>query len=114
MRFSEMSSSLKCREYNRGDNFQSAEIENITAGDLMSEVLVYDRENLLLVTSLNSDQVLRTANMVDALGVLLVNSKIPSERMISLAGELGVALLSTPESMFDTCAALHSLLHKGD
>ena len=112
MRFSEISSSLECREFNRGDNFESAVIENVTAGDLMSEVLVFDKENLLLVTSLNSEQALNTANMVDALGVLLVNSKTPNHVMISLAEELGVALLSTPKSMFDSCAALYNLLHK--
>jgi hypothetical protein len=50
--------------------------------------------------------------MVDALGVLLVNAKTPGTVMISLAEELGVALLSTPESMFDACAALHGLLHE--
>jgi hypothetical protein len=112
MRFSEISSSLKCREFNQGENYESAEVENVTAGDLMSEVLVFDKENLLLVTSLNSEQALNTANMVDALGVLLVNAKTPGTAMISLAEELGVALLSTAESMFDACAALHSLLHK--
>lgn len=112
MHFSEIRNSLECREFNRGDNYESAEIENITAGDLMSEVLVFDKENLLLVTSLNSEQALHTANMVDALGVLLVNSKTPSDVMIALAKEQGVALLSTSKPMFDTCAALHSLLHK--
>ena len=112
MRFSEISSSLKCREFNQGENYENAEIENVTAGDLMSEVLVFDKENLLLVTSLNSEQALNTANMVDALGVLLVNAKTPGTVMISLAEELGVALLSTPKSMFDACAALHHLLHK--
>jgi hypothetical protein len=110
MRFTEISESLKCQEYNQGDNFETGEIEYVTAGDLMSEVLVFDKENLLLVTSLNSEQVIRTANMVDAAGVVLVNSKIPNEQMISLARDFGIVLLSTQNSMFETCAILYKLL----
>ncbi|MDF1567933.1 MAG: DRTGG domain-containing protein [Spirochaetaceae bacterium] len=110
MRFTEIIRCLECQVFNRGDNFETGEIEYVTAGDLMSEVLVFDKENLLLVTSLNSEQVLRTANIVDAIGVVLVNSKIPNEQMISLARDLGVVLLSTQNSMFETCAILYSLL----
>lgn len=112
MRFSEISNGLECMEFNRGDQYGNVEIESVTAGDLMSEVLVYDKENLLLVTALNSEQALRTANMVDALGVLLVNAKTPNEKMIALADDLDISLLSTAGSMFDTCAALHNLLNK--
>jgi len=111
MRFTEISKSLECQEFSQGDHFDSGEIKYVTAGDLMSEVLVFDKENLLLVTSLNSEQVLRTANIVDAAGVVLVNSKIPNEQMISLAQDLGIVLLSTQSSMFETCAILYRLLN---
>ena len=75
-------------------------------------LLVFDKENLLLVTSLNSEQALRTASVVDALGVVLVNSKTPTSLMMSLAKELDISVLSTPKPMFDTCAALHQLLNE--
>lgn len=110
MRFPEISSCLESTEYHRGESFETAEVQNVTAGDLMSEVLVFDKENLLLVTALNSEQVLRTANVVDALGVVLVNGKKPNETMLKLAEELGIALLSTPKSLFDTCVSLHYLI----
>lgn len=109
MRFPEISSCLTCKEYYRGDKFESAEVQSVTAGDLMSEVLVFDRENLLLVTALNSEQTLRTADIVDALGIVLVNGKIPSDGMIRLAEEMGIALLSTSKTLFDTCVALYHL-----
>jgi hypothetical protein len=109
MRFSEISRCLECREYHKGSAYETAEVQNVTAGDLMSEVLVFDKENLLLVTALNSEQTLRTASVVDALGVVLVNGKTPNENMISLARELSISLLSTPNSMFDTCVALSNL-----
>lgn len=109
MRFSEISGCLNCTEYHRGSTWESAEVQNVTAGDLMSEVLVFEKENLLLVTALNSEQTLRTASVVDALGVVLVNGKSPNENMVSLARELSISLLSTPNSMFDTCVALSNL-----
>ena len=110
MRFPEICRALDCTEYNSGKNFSGAEVKNVAAGDLMSEVLVFDLENLLLVTSLNSEQVLRTADMVDAVGVVLVNGKEPSDSMMALARDQGTILLSTDLSMFNACAVLHSLL----
>lgn len=112
MRFSQIKDCLTCKEYFRGDNYDDAEVQNVTAGDLMSEVLVFDRENVLLVTALNSEQALRTASMVDALAVILVNNKVPSPGMISLAEELGTSMFSTGLSMFEACAELHQLLKK--
>ena len=109
MRFADISACLECSEYNRGENYETVEVLNITAGDLMSEVLVFDKENLLLVTALNSEQTLRTANVVDALGVILVNGKRPAEGMIKLAQEMGISLLSTKNSLFDACVALYHL-----
>ncbi|WP_319476505.1 DRTGG domain-containing protein [Marispirochaeta aestuarii] len=114
MRFPDISSCLECEEYHRGDNYESAEVKNVTAGDLMSEVLVFDKENLLLITSLNSEQTMRTAHVVDALGVILVNGKRPSDAMIRLASELGISLLSTKKTLFDTCVALHYLITKAE
>ncbi len=114
MKFSEIYERLSCKEFHRGDNWDNAEILNVTAGDLMSEVLVDELENLILITALNSEQALRTASMVDAVAVVLVNSKEPNRGMISLAEELGITLLSVPYSMFDTCGRLCRLLGRGD
>ncbi len=112
MRFAQIHDCLSFKDFYLGEDFDNADVQNVTAGDLMSEVLVFEKENVLLVTALNSEQALRTASMVDALGVVLVNGKIPSPRMISLAEELGISLLSTTLSMFESCAELHKLLEK--
>ena len=113
MRFPDIQRGLGGELHARGGTYDSADVENVTAGDLMSEVLVFEMENLLLVTALNSEQALRTASMVDALGVVLVNGKAPGPKMVALADELEIALLSTPLSMFEACAELHRLLAKG-
>ncbi|PIE04864.1 MAG: hypothetical protein CSA76_01995 [Spirochaetales bacterium] len=46
--------------------------------------------------------------------IMLVNSKVPGEKMISLAEDLDISLMSTSLSMFDSCVALHQLMNKND
>lgn len=70
------------------------------ASDLMSDVLTLFEDHLLLITGLNTLQTIRTAEMADIRYVMLVRGKIPDERMIQLAEEQGISLLSTEYSMF--------------
>lgn len=110
MKFSEIYDLLGCTEFHRGNSWGEAEILNVTAGDLMSEVLIDELEDVVLVTALNSEQALRTASMVDALAVILVNGKVPGPGMLSLAADLDITLVSSPYSMFGTCGRLCRLL----
>ena len=108
-----ISAKLDCRCFTEGDS-HSIKIEHIAASDLMSEVLVAEEENLLLITALNTEQTIRTAHIVDAAGILLVNGKNPQPGMIKLAEDFGLTLLSTANSMFESCASVHSLLNGED
>ena len=85
---------------------------NVVASDLMSDVLMTDEDRPLLVTSLVSDQSLRTAHVVGALGVLVVNAKTPPPEMVALAEKLGIPLARSPLSKFDACVALGKALAK--
>ena len=85
-------------------------IRKIVASDLMSDVLVVDEDDMLLLTSLVSDQVLRTAQVVGAVGVVVVNGKPLPSSMVAVAHGLGVSLLTTPLAKFDACVALHRIL----
>jgi molybdopterin-binding protein len=84
-------------------------IQHIVAGDLMSDILVTLEQGCLLVTSLATEQAVRTADVVGAAAVLLVNDKLPSPGMKALAQECGIPLLATPLPLFDTCAALNDI-----
>jgi hypothetical protein len=84
-------------------------IRKVVASDLMSDVLVVDEEDILLLTSLVSDQVLRTAHVIGAVGVVLVNGKPLPSSMLAVAGGLGVSLLTAPLSKYDACVTLHQL-----
>ncbi|MBR2983178.1 MAG: hypothetical protein IKC80_08100, partial [Kiritimatiellae bacterium] len=43
----------------------------VVANDLMSDVLLNDADDMLLLTSLASDQAIRTANIVGAMAVVV-------------------------------------------
>ena len=86
-------------------------IKNVTVSDLMSDVLVVDEAELMIVSSLATDQVLRTADIVCASCVVIVNGKNLSNNMIERADEFDITLLRTPYTTFDTCAKLNELMN---
>lgn len=114
MKFQDIAEALNCTVYNRGNNYSSVEIEHIVAGDMMSDVLVVDRERVLLLTSLATDQVVHTADIVEASGILLVNDKKPFPGMRRLAEDFDITLLSTPLTMFESCVELHKILKEAE
>ncbi|HAK45550.1 MAG TPA: hypothetical protein DCO79_06480 [Spirochaeta sp.] len=111
IKIEDITGALSCTEYNKNTNFCTEPVKHVAASDLMSEVLVAEEENLMLITALNTEQTIRTAHIVDALGILLVNGKTPQPGMVRLAEEFDIALISTKKSMFESCAAVHSMLN---
>jgi hypothetical protein len=91
---------------------EAADVLHVVSSDLMSDVLMMDLDHPLLLTSLVSDQSLRTAHVVGAAGVLIANGKTPPPDMTALAGKLGIPLARTPLSKFDAAVALGKALGK--
>jgi len=93
----------------RGDGFLK-DIKHVVASDLMSDVLLVDEDDMLLLTSLASDQVLRTAQIVGAVAVIVVNGKSLPSSMKQVATDLGMTLAVSKQSKFDACIAIqHSM-----
>lgn len=111
MLISDVVSALQCTRYYDGSDFEHITISHVCASDLMSDVLAVEDDHLLLVTSLASDQALRTADIVDAKAVLIVNGKPVHQKMISLAKEFEIPLLGTPLPKFEACIQLGKLLY---
>ncbi len=86
--------------------FQELKIGKIVAGDLMSDILVSVETDVLLVTSLATEQTIRSADIVGAPVILLVNDKLPLPSMKILAEQCGITLLATPMPMFESCVTL--------
>ncbi len=87
-----------------------AEMEILSAcgSDLMSDVMAYVKENVLLLTGLVSPQVIRTAEMMDIKAVVFVRGKNPGQAVLDLAAEKGMVVMSTRNPMFIACGKLYS------
>jgi len=85
---------------------KECKIEKAFSSDLMSDVLTLLTDNLLLITGLNNIQTVRTAEMGDICHILFVRGKQPSEKMIELAEEQQIVLMSTSYSMFKASGLL--------
>lgn len=85
-------------------------VRAIVACDLMSDVLVEDKDDLVIVTSLASDQSVRTAHVIGASAVLVVNGKQLPNNMVALAQRLDVTLARSALSKFRTCARIGRMM----
>lgn len=110
MTFIDIVEKLPAHIVHRATGFPGLPLRHVLAGDLMSDILVVDYEDCIIVTSMNSEQTVRTADIVGARGILLVNDKTPQGSMKTLAKEHDITLLSTPLSMFEACVSLGRLL----
>ncbi|MBO5726678.1 MAG: hypothetical protein J6S00_06425 [Clostridia bacterium] len=76
--------------------------------DMMSDVLAYVKDQAVLLTGLVNSQVIRTAEMMDMVCIVLVRSKLPTPEMIELARESGIVLMTTSKRMYEACGLLYS------
>jgi predicted transcriptional regulator len=84
------------------------EILTACSADMMSDVLAGKiKQQALLLTGLCNPQVIRTAEMMDILCVVLVRGKKPDASMKEMARERGIILLSTEYSMFTASGILY-------
>lgn len=90
-----------------GDGNSPRAVGAVVANDLMSDVLLYDADDILLLTSLASDQAIRTAHIVGAMGVVVHNAKPLSQTMLDVANDLGIPLVSSPLPKYESCVRLH-------
>lgn len=89
-----------------GDN--EWEVCSACGSDLMSDVMAYVKENVVLLTGLVNPQVIRTAEMMDIKVVVFVRGKNPGTAIIELAREKGITVLATGHPMFIACGKLYS------
>jgi predicted transcriptional regulator len=75
--------------------------------DLMSDLLAFGQEGMLLMTGLTNPQVVRTADMAGVAAIVFVRGKIPPPETINLAGQKGIPLLASKYTMFETCGRLY-------
>ena len=80
------------------------------ASDLMSDVLTIDDEDLVLITGLCTQQVIRTAEMSDIKTIIIARGKTITKDIIELAADHEITVLSSELSIFKICGMLYSKL----
>jgi hypothetical protein len=101
---------LAAKAMSTPSGWEDLEIKRIFASDLISDILVADGENILLLTSLLSDQVLRAAEVIGASAVVLVNrSHIPAA-LGKAAAKQKLPLFHTSLPKFESCVRLGGLM----
>ncbi|MCF7837248.1 MAG: hypothetical protein K9N49_01320 [Candidatus Marinimicrobia bacterium] len=96
-----------------GEAYEEEPVGHVVASDLMSDVLTVNEDRVVLLTALASDQALRTAQMIGALGVIVVNNKHLPSSMRRIAAETGLTLARTPLPQFEACCRLGAVLSPG-
>ena len=86
--------------------FPVVNTKNAFAADLLNDILAFAKEGTLLITGITDPQVVRTAEMLELIGIVFVRGKKPDEEAVNLARIKKVPLLSTRYIMFETCGRL--------
>lgn len=90
-----------------GENELETDVYTACGCDLMSDVLAFAKEKILLLTGLINLQVIRTAEMLDIKAIAFVRGKVPTEDMVCLAKEKGISLFSTELPLYYACGILY-------
>ena len=91
-----------------GQDKLDLQVTSACGSDLMSDVMAFVKDQVLLLTGLMNIQVIRTANLMDIQVVCFVRGKSPSQEMIDMAEELGIVLMSTKLPLLLSCGKLYN------
>jgi hypothetical protein len=90
-----------------GEDKADMEIVSACGADLMSDVMAFVKDRVLLLTGLVNPQVIRTAELLDIRCIIFVRGKNPSRDMIDMAEEADIILSGTKLPMFLACGKLY-------
>jgi len=111
MTINDISKLLDCEVHSCPDRLQS-QVHTACGSDMMSDVLAYVKDQAVLLTGLLNPQVVRTAEMMDIICIVFVRGKSPDIKVVELAEEKGIVILSTKERMFEACGKLYIQLNR--
>ncbi|MEZ0536115.1 hypothetical protein ACAG39_02560 [Caldicellulosiruptoraceae bacterium PP1] len=107
MKLYEIKRLLNCKTFYENEHLLNEEFLNACGSDLMSDVLAFVKEKVILLTGLINPQVVRTAEVMDIRAIVIVRGKEPTFDMIKLAREKDIAILSTDYPLFKACGILY-------
>lgn len=90
-----------------GEENASMEVASACGADLMSDVMAFVKDKVLLLTGLVNPQVIRTAELLDIHAIIFVRGKAPSRDMIDMAKDSDIILAGTKLPMFLSCGKIY-------
>lgn len=90
----------------------AVDLDQVYAGDRISDLLAAAGDHALLVSNLASGQLVRVAQLMDIPGICLVNGQEPDADMLAAAQEHGTTLMVSARGLFETCGRIHRALTK--
>lgn len=91
------------------DGWESETIDGVFASDLISDILVSDGDDQILLTSLTSPQVVRTAALVGAIAIVLVHRRQSPPGMENAAKDQDMPLFRSEIEKYEACIRLGKL-----
>ncbi|MDD4124221.1 MAG: DRTGG domain-containing protein [Eubacteriales bacterium] len=90
------------------EEISGEEVFSACGSDMMSDVLAYVKNQAVLLTGLVNPQVIRTAEMMDMKCVVFVRNKAPSDEILAIARQSGIAVIKTAYRMYEACGMLYA------
>jgi len=91
------------------DGWEDLEFVEVFASDLISDILVSEGDDQLLLTSLTSPQVVRTAALIGAVAIVLVHRRQTPPELIAAAREQSLPLFRSEMTKYDACVRIGCL-----
>ena len=92
------------------EGWEERTFKNVFASDLISDILMNDGEEPLIITSLLSDQIIRTAEVIGAAAVIIAHRRQVPPELGRAAEKLGVPVFFTPITKFRTSVRIGRIM----
>lgn len=109
MKMKEIVEELEATPLSVPSGWEELNIDSVFASDLISDILVSEGEDQLLLTSLTSTQVVRSATLVGAIAIILVHRRQTPPGLKAAVEEQGVPLFRSAMTKFEACVRLGRL-----
>ncbi|MEA4897081.1 hypothetical protein ACH6CV_05690 [Bacillota bacterium Meth-B3] len=90
-----------------GDKLPEEDIRSACGSDMMSDVLAFPKERMVLLTGLTNAHVVRTCEMLDVLLIVFVRGKVPGQDVLNMAKNRGIVVIGTPYTLYEACGLLY-------
>lgn len=98
---------LLSAQIHTGDRHLDFDVKSACGADLMSDVMAFVKEDVVLLTGLVNAQTVRTAHLLDIPVIVFVRGKVPEADLIDEAVNAGIVLMTTNETLFLACGKLY-------